>query len=114
MIEALACGTPVIAWRNGSVPEVIEDGLTGFVVENVEEAAEAVRRVQWLSRTMCRKMFEHRFDAARMARDYVDVYRRLVRGGTERLWSAPPVPDPFTRAHQGRSRRAAPVLTKQG
>jgi glycosyltransferase involved in cell wall biosynthesis len=84
MIEALACGTPVIAWRNGSVPEVIEDDVTGFVVDSVEEAVEAVNRVPWLERPVCRKMFEERFDATRMARDYVEVYRRLVHGGLER------------------------------
>jgi glycosyltransferase involved in cell wall biosynthesis len=83
MIEALACGTPVIAWRNGSVPEVIEDGATGFVVDSVEEAAQAVGRVASLSRHTCRRVFEERFDAARMAQDYVEVYRRLVYAGSE-------------------------------
>jgi glycosyltransferase involved in cell wall biosynthesis len=81
MIEALACGTPVIAWRNGSVPEVIEDGVTGFVVDSVEEAAQAVGCVASLSRHACRRVFEKRYDAARMARDYVEVYRRLVYPG---------------------------------
>jgi glycosyltransferase involved in cell wall biosynthesis len=79
MIEALACGTPVIAWNNGSVPEIIDDGVTGFVVDSVEDAAEAVGRVAWLERSACRKSFESRFDAGRMARDYVEVYRRLVK-----------------------------------
>jgi glycosyltransferase involved in cell wall biosynthesis len=83
MIEALACGTPVIAWRNGSVPEVIEDGATGFVVDSVEEAAQAVGRVASLSRHTCRRVFEERFDAARMAQDYAEVYRRLVYAGSE-------------------------------
>jgi glycosyltransferase involved in cell wall biosynthesis len=78
MIEALACGTPVVAWRNGSVPEVVEEGVTGFVVESVEEAARAVARVSSLDRRACRRSFEERFEAARMAQDYVDVYRRLV------------------------------------
>ena len=78
MIEALACGTPVIAWRNGSVPEVIDDGRTGFIVESVEEAVAAVGRVADLNRHACRKAFEDRFDAACMARQYVEVYRRLV------------------------------------
>jgi glycosyltransferase involved in cell wall biosynthesis len=81
MIEALACGTPVVAWRNGSVPEVLEDGVTGFVVESVEEAARAVARIPELDRRACRKAFEARFDAGRMARDYVDVYRRLAESG---------------------------------
>ena len=86
MIEALACGTPVIAWRNGSVPEVIADGTTGFVVDSLEEAVEAVGRVAWLDRATCRRTFEERFDASRMTRDYVEIYRRLVHGGTERPW----------------------------
>jgi glycosyltransferase involved in cell wall biosynthesis len=97
MIEALACGTPVIAWRNGSVPEVINDGVTGFIVESVEQAAKAVSRVAGLSRRACRDAFEERFDAARMARDYVQVYRRLMRAGCEPVRSALRVldkPDP--------------------
>jgi glycosyltransferase involved in cell wall biosynthesis len=76
MIEALACGTPVIAFRNGSVPEVTTDGITGFVVDSVGEAVQAVRRVAHLSRLACRQAFEERFDAARMTRDYLEVYRR--------------------------------------
>jgi glycosyltransferase involved in cell wall biosynthesis len=91
MIEALACGTPVIAWRRGSVPEVIADGVTGFVVESVEEAADAVARVVWLDRRMCRKMFEERFDATRMVLDYVQVYRRLVHAASEPVRSVPHV-----------------------
>jgi len=86
MIEALACGTPVVAWRNGSVPEVIDDGVTGFIVDNEEEAVRAVGGVGRLSRNVCRAVFEERFDAARMAQDYVEVYRRLVHGAAE-PWS---------------------------
>jgi len=74
MIEALACGTPVIAWRRGSVPEVLEDGVTGYVVEDVEAAVAAVGRIDCLSRAACRRAFEERFDAARMAKDYLEVY----------------------------------------
>jgi glycosyltransferase involved in cell wall biosynthesis len=85
MIEALACGTPVIAWRCGSVPEVIDDGLTGFVVDNLDQAVAAVGRVARLSRRICRQVFEVRFDARRMVRDYLDVYRRLVTNGVERM-----------------------------
>jgi len=80
MIEALACGTPVIAWRNGSVPEVIEHGVTGFVVDSLDEAAEAVAKIDTIDRRACRAAFEARFDSARMAHRYVDVYRRLVDG----------------------------------
>jgi len=78
MIESLACGTPVIAWRNGSVPEVIDDGRTGFIVESVDEAAQAVARVSGLNRETCHQVFEERFDAARMTREYVEVYQRLA------------------------------------
>jgi glycosyltransferase involved in cell wall biosynthesis len=91
MIEALACGTPVVAWQNGSVPEVIEDGVTGYVVDSIAEAIEAVERVEWLDRATCRKRFEERFDAGRMARDYVQVYRRLVHTGADR--SVPHIPE---------------------
>ena len=80
MIEAMACGTPVIAWRHGSVPEVIADGETGFVVDSIDQAVEAVGKVAGLSRHACRSVFEHRFDATRMAQDYLEVYRRLMRG----------------------------------
>jgi glycosyltransferase involved in cell wall biosynthesis len=83
MIEAMACGTPVIAWRKGSVPEVIEEGVSGFVVDSVKEAGQAVERVANLSRYRCRSVFEERYDAVRMARDYLEVYRRLVHAGPE-------------------------------
>ncbi len=77
MIEAGAVGTPVIAWRRGSVPEVIVDGLTGFIVSDLDEAVEAVGRIDRLDRRTCRREFERRFEAGRMARDYVQVYRDL-------------------------------------
>lgn len=80
MIESMACGTPVIAFRRGSVPEVVDDGATGFVVESVEEATRAVRRVDDLSRHRVRTVFEQRFTAERMARDYVDAYTQIVAG----------------------------------
>jgi glycosyltransferase involved in cell wall biosynthesis len=76
MIESLACGTPVIAWRRGSVPEVIHDGESGFIVDSIDQAVEAVSRLQHLSRYGCRRSFERRFDASRMAEDYVAVYRK--------------------------------------
>jgi glycosyltransferase involved in cell wall biosynthesis len=90
MIEALACGTPVIAWRCGSVPEVITDGVTGFVVDSLDQAVQAVERLAGLSRHACRTAFEERFDIARMARDYLEVYRRLVHGGQDLM--APVLP----------------------
>jgi glycosyltransferase involved in cell wall biosynthesis len=77
MIEAMACGTPVVAYRRGSVAEVLEEGRTGFAVRTLGEAVEAVRRVQGLRRLDCREVFERRFTAARMAADYVQVYERL-------------------------------------
>jgi glycosyltransferase involved in cell wall biosynthesis len=80
MIEALACGTPVIAYRRGSVPEVLDDGLTGFIVDNLEGAVQAVERVATLNRRQCRQVFEERFTAARMAREYLAIYRRLIDG----------------------------------
>jgi glycosyltransferase involved in cell wall biosynthesis len=80
MIEAIACGTPVIAYRDGAVPEVIEEGHTGFIVEELEDAVEAVRRIPELSRKRCREVFEKRFTATRMAHDYVKVFERLIGG----------------------------------
>jgi glycosyltransferase involved in cell wall biosynthesis len=78
MIEALACGTPVIAWPHGSVPEVIEEGRTGFLVETVSEAVAAVEKVGSLSREVCRRTFEQRFDASQMAAGYERLYQTLV------------------------------------
>jgi len=78
MIEAMACGTPVIAYRRGSVPEVVEEGGTGFIVQGLEDAIEAVRRVPTLSRKRCREVFEERFSASRMVRDYLTIYQRLL------------------------------------
>lgn len=81
MIEAMACGTPVIAWRCGSVPEVMDDGVTGFVVESLDEAVQAVERVATLDRCRCRRVFEERFSDERMARDYLALYRQIVGEG---------------------------------
>lgn len=77
MIEALACGTPVVAWRNGSVPEIVDHGRTGFIVDNLEDAVRAVANVRHLNRAACRASFADRFQAARMASRYEGVYRRL-------------------------------------
>jgi len=79
MIEAMACGTPVLALRRGSVEEVVEDGLTGHIVDNIEQAAGAARRVMMLDRRVVRRRFEGRFTAGRMAKDYVQVYNSLSR-----------------------------------
>ncbi|HUN80734.1 MAG TPA: glycosyltransferase family 4 protein [Phycisphaerae bacterium] len=78
MIESMACGTPVIAFRGGSVDEVMDEGVTGFIVESVDEAVKAVERIPEISRRRCRDVFESRFSAERMARDYLAVYENMV------------------------------------
>ncbi|CAH2604740.1 Glycosyltransferase family 4 protein [Rhodovastum atsumiense] len=85
MIEAMACGCPVIAMRRGSVPEVMDDGLTGFVVENVDEAVAACGRLDQIDRQKVRAQFDKRFTARRMAEDYVAVYERLIEAGRPQL-----------------------------
>ncbi len=83
MIEAMACGTPVIAWGCGSVPEVVEHGVTGFIVNSYAEALDAVHRVRQLNRLRIRRTFERKFSAAAMARRYLDVYARAVNADSE-------------------------------
>ena len=78
MIEAMSAGTPVIAWRNGSVPEIIENGTGGFIVETMDEAVAAVARVATLPRARVRSYFESRFTAAHMARAYVAAYETMI------------------------------------
>ena len=78
MIEAMACGCPVIAFPLGSVPEVIEDGRTGFIVENEDQAVAALGRVGSLDRQAIRARFEQRWSATRMAQDYVTIYKGLA------------------------------------
>ncbi len=77
MIESMACGTPVIAFNRGSVPEVIDDGLTGFIVHDEATAVAAVDRLGELDRDLVRQQFERRFTARRMAEDYIDLYEEL-------------------------------------
>lgn len=79
MIESMACGTPVIAFRNGSVPEVIDNGITGFIVDSVQEAVRAISKIDLLSRSAIRRVFEKRFTAARMAENYFKIYSSLIR-----------------------------------
>ena len=79
MIEAMSCGTPVIAWPHGAVPEVVEDARTGLVVDSIEAAVAALERAPRLDRLAVRSRFEERFSAARMAQDYLSVYRALAR-----------------------------------
>jgi len=94
MIESMACGTPVIAYECGSVPEVMEDGVTGFIVRDLDEAVNGVNRIRELSRLRCREVFERRFAADRMASDYVDVYKRLVGNNVERTQPDLATPQP--------------------
>jgi glycosyltransferase involved in cell wall biosynthesis len=79
MIEALACGTPVIAYPQGSVPEVIQDGVTGFIVPDLEGATKAVKRIGEIDRKNCRRHFERHFCVERMTQDYLNIYQRLAR-----------------------------------
>jgi glycosyltransferase involved in cell wall biosynthesis len=78
MIEAMACGLPVVAFPGGSVREIIDDGVTGFIVNTIEDAVSAVRRIETIDRRRCRDTFERRFSARRMATQYVDIYRHLI------------------------------------
>jgi glycosyltransferase involved in cell wall biosynthesis len=78
MIEAMACGTPVVANRRGSVPEVIDEGVTGFIVNDEDEAVDAAKRLHTLDRTRIRRVFDERFTATRMAENYLALYRRRM------------------------------------
>ncbi|MCK0509881.1 glycosyltransferase family 4 protein [Aromatoleum buckelii] len=86
MIESLACGTPVIAWHCGSVPEVLREGVSGFVVGSLDQAERAVASIDIIDRKACRKAFEERFTASAMAGNYLRVYRELI---TQQLKAAP-------------------------
>ena len=97
LIEAMACGTPVVAFRRGSVSEIVTDGVTGFLVDAVDQAVTAVERLPALSRRRCREVFEERFAATRMMEDYLGLYETLTasavhagdaRGG-DSLWTTP-------------------------
>jgi glycosyltransferase involved in cell wall biosynthesis len=77
MIEAMSCGTPVIAFNRGSVPEVIDEDVTGMIVETVDQAVEAVKRLDKIARQTVRSTFERRFTVERMAREYLEIYSNL-------------------------------------
>ena len=79
MIEAMACGCPVIAFNRGSVPEIIEDGVTGFIIESKEEACEVLKKIPNLDRKRIRKRFEERFVSTIMAGKYVEAYKSAIR-----------------------------------
>jgi glycosyltransferase involved in cell wall biosynthesis len=78
MIEAMSCGTPCVAWRAGSVPEIIREDENGFIVECIEDAVDAVHRATALDRARVRQSFEQRFSAQRMTRDYLEIYHRVA------------------------------------
>ena len=100
MIEAMACGTPVVAFKCGSTTEIIEDGATGFLVDTMEQAIAATDRVALLDREAIRARFELRFSAQAMARRYVDVYNDLL---AVQPVIEPPVNDVVTTLHEPRS-----------
>ncbi len=78
MIKSLACGTPVVAWNCGSVPEIINDEKTGFIVDSIDLAVHALDKVANLNRYDCRKEFKERFTARRMAEDYLRIYQKII------------------------------------
>ncbi len=80
MVESMACGTPVIAFARGSIPEIVRHGETGYIAEDIEDAVNAVAAVRSIDRSACRQDVERRFTHTRMARDYVDVYRKILNG----------------------------------
>ena len=82
LIEAMACGTPCVAYRRGSIPEVIDDGVTGFVCDSLDGMVEAINQLPLLNRQRCRQVFEERFTVERMVRDYVATYEQLVNEGS--------------------------------
>ena len=102
MIEAMACGTPVIAFARGSVPEIVDEGVTGYLVNTMEEAVDAVHRADAIDRLVCRRVSEERFGVERMCQDYLDVYARL--SGEQRE------PMPSAKSELAASARQAPNI----
>jgi glycosyltransferase involved in cell wall biosynthesis len=112
IIESMACGTPVIAFPRGSVPEILETGVSGFIVDSVEQAVAAVERVMTLDRAQVRAAFERRFTVERMTRDYLRIYRSILadrRDAIRHRRTPEPLelPDFVGRADAGRSRAEA-------
>ena len=120
MIEAMACGTPVVAFRCGSVPEVVDDGVTGFIVDDVDDAIRAVARLDELDRRRVRATFEARFSAEAMARSYVRIYERLVAEHERSRIAVPqelrprPTPTPAPAAPTPSAVVAADALARSG
>ena len=89
MTEAMACGTPTVAFRRGSVPEVLDDQISGYVVDDVEQAVEALKAIRHFDRARCRRVFEERFSVRHMAQDYVKIYQRVIDGSGRARSTAP-------------------------
>jgi glycosyltransferase involved in cell wall biosynthesis len=85
MIEAMSCGTPCVAWRAGSVPEIVSEGVNGFIVDSIEDSVAAVHRAANMDRAAVRASFEQRFSVERMTREYLEIYRRLQSRGAGRV-----------------------------
>jgi glycosyltransferase involved in cell wall biosynthesis len=83
IIEAMACGTPIIAYRCGSVPELIQEGITGYIVDDIEGAVQALGKIPDFDRPRCRRVFEERFSASRMAQDYLSIYRHVIKASAD-------------------------------
>lgn len=90
LIEAMACGTPVIAYNHGSVPELVEQGKTGFIVNTIEKAVEALRNIHLISRETCRETFERKYSSLVMAQNYVRLYQQLLHKQPERSYYLTP------------------------
>jgi glycosyltransferase involved in cell wall biosynthesis len=98
MIEALGCGTPVLSYRHGSVPEIVDHGVTGFLCDHRDEMATAIHRVDELDRKACRSVVEHRFSTERMVGDHLDLFQSLLDGRTPAPTGLPaPRPSPVPR-----------------
>lgn len=90
LIEAMACGTPIIAYNHGSVPEIVEHGKTGFIVDSIEKATEALQNIHLISRSVCRATFEERFSDIVMAKNYVHLYEKTLHKHPERSFYLKP------------------------
>jgi glycosyltransferase involved in cell wall biosynthesis len=111
MIEAMACGTPVVAFRNGSVPEVLEDAVTGFIVHSEDQAVEAVQRIGTLDRARIRGEFERRFTAQRMAQNYLKLYAGLARARRLPSLTVQGIGNEILTRSTGAGRHVAPAAT---
>ena len=92
MIESLACGTPVIAWNCGSVPEILTHGKSGFIVESIPQAVKALKDINRISRDQCRAIFERRFSVRAMAENYIGLYEEMWNRTRKQLSWMKPLP----------------------